>query len=661
MRGPSPFTVGAVAIALGLVINLATDTIQVEAPWWDPAVWAALAVLFVVVVRIEWTRVPESTVNLDQAADDLAEAVASQWRAEVNARGFGHLDPIRLRWSATSRPVTPSPAELLDDHQRPAAPVKVTRLRLSGDLADMTQALGELPFRQLVVIGSPGAGKSTLAVLLTLGLLKRRQPCDPVPVLMTVSSWDPDREHLDAWLVRRLGELYPALSRRGRYGTDTAVRLVDRGLVMPILDGLDEMPRPVQARAITALTVAVGRDRSLVLTSRADEYHAAVAAAGSPLARAAVVDLEPVTAADAAVYLTAGQIDGEARWRPVLDHLAAFPDGPLARTLRTPLMVYLARIAYHRPGSDHAGLLAFPEADAIERHLLDAYLPAVYAPRTAPPRTQHTSVATQTYTVHQARRWLAFLADHMTREQTADLAWWRLHRAIPHLSLVVGLLSGLALSPIFWIGYGFKAGLIAVLLGGFMGWRSGVINTPRQIQVNLRKLVKGIVFGLVFGLVFGFLGGFLFGRMFGLMVGPVFGLVAFAVGLGVTTALSKTVTPTSTLKSDRKISLIAGCGGLLLGLASGLTGVVAFGVVVGLVILVVVLVAGLQYSWAVGSWPPFVVVRLFLAVRRQLPFRLMPFLEDAYRLGVLRKVGAVYQFRHARLQEHLATLHRTNP
>lgn len=33
----------------------------------------------------------------------------------------------------------------------------------------------------------------------------------------------------------------------------------------------------------------------------------------------------------------------------------------------------------------------------------------------------------------------------------------------------------------------------------------------------------------------------------------------------------------------------------------------------------------------------------------------MAFLEDAHRLGLLRVVGSAYQFRHAELQDHLAT------
>ena len=36
------------------------------------------------------------------------------------------------------------------------------------------------------------------------------------------------------------------------------------------------------------------------------------------------------------------------------------------------------------------------------------------------------------------------------------------------------------------------------------------------------------------------------------------------------------------------------------------------------------------------------------------------FLADAYRRGVLRQSGAVYQFRHVRLQQHLAKAYRTS-
>ena len=36
------------------------------------------------------------------------------------------------------------------------------------------------------------------------------------------------------------------------------------------------------------------------------------------------------------------------------------------------------------------------------------------------------------------------------------------------------------------------------------------------------------------------------------------------------------------------------------------------------------------------------------------PWRVMAVLEDCHRLGLLRTVGPIYQFRHAELQDHLA-------
>jgi hypothetical protein len=40
-------------------------------------------------------------------------------------------------------------------------------------------------------------------------------------------------------------------------------------------------------------------------------------------------------------------------------------------------------------------------------------------------------------------------------------------------------------------------------------------------------------------------------------------------------------------------------------------------------------------------------------VRGYLPRSLPIFLDDAHRLGLMRAVGNVYQFRHAELQDHL--------
>ena len=90
-----------------------------------------------------------------------------------------------------------------------------------------------------------------------------------------------------------------------------------------------------------------------------------------------------------------------------------------------------------------------------------------------------------------------------------------------------------------------------------------------------------------------------------------------------------------------RIGLGAGLGaGLVAGLVAGL----GFG-----------LVSGLTYpkTWAAS------LAFAQLARRWHTPVRLMRFLEDARKRDVLRTVGPVYQFRHARLQDRLADQART--
>jgi hypothetical protein len=60
-------------------------------------------------------------------------------------------------------------------------------------------------------------------------------------------------------------------------------------------------------------------------------------------------------------------------------------------------------------------------------------------------------------------------------------------------------------------------------------------------------------------------------------------------------------------------------------------------------------VAGIGISQA---WPTTLAAAQ-LAKRWHTPLYLMNFLDDAHERNVLRTVGPVYQFRHARLQDHL--------
>lgn len=64
----------------------------------------------------------------------------------------------------------------------------------------------------------------------------------------------------------------------------------------------------------------------------------------------------------------------------------------------------------------------------------------------------------------------------------------------------------------------------------------------------------------------------------------------------------------------------------------------------------VALIAGLTGT---QCWPVSLTF-VQLAFRWRTPLRLMRFLDDAHQRGVLRTIGPIYQFRHARLQDRLA-------
>ena len=48
--------------------------------------------------------------------------------------------------------------------------------------------------------------------------------------------------------------------------------LVFSGVIVPVLDGLDEMPTPLRPLAIEKLNRSSGAEQSVVVTCRADEY-----------------------------------------------------------------------------------------------------------------------------------------------------------------------------------------------------------------------------------------------------------------------------------------------------------------------------------------------------------------------------------------------------
>jgi hypothetical protein len=556
----------------------------------------------------DYFRPEEPLADPARLADDLAGIVRDQWSEEAGARRLYDPGVLPLRWSATRREVADSLEATLGFGQ----PGRVTGLRVDGRLegrfvdavAQLATGYRRIPSGRLVVIGEPGAGKSVLAILLTLGLVGSRPAGSAVPVLLTASSWDPISEGLDEWIIRTLAATYytgrPQIPRR----------LLDRGLLLPILDGLDEIPESGRRVAVRAINQAVGSHRPIVVTCRAAEYEDVITGGAPVLRRAPVIEVAPVPASDLIVYLRAVDWQAGVVWDQVYDHLRANPDGAVAAALSTPLMVSLARLVYQRLGGNPAGLLdpaVFDCRHAVEDFLTDRLIDAAYAPDPLP-SGQPQAGPPGRWSAAQARRWLTFLARYLHRHRDRDLAWWQLAGRLlsPWTGIALGLASGIVLMAVS------SATLAAVLLGplasgvyvgaafavlAMMVWYAFPGRPPGRLSFAIRgsrgRLRRGLTAGLTLAavlaipplttaiVILSYTGGWGF-----VAFRDFFGVCGVAAALALVTGLALAAhnwleappgrpvhaSPTSFLQQDRRSSLV---GALVAGAVVAVTSVPA--------------------------------------------------------------------------------------
>ena len=120
-------------------------------------------------------------------------------------------------------------------------------------------------------------------VRLVLDLLARRVGGGPVPFLASVASWNPADQDLRDWLGAQLLIDHPALAwppPTGRIEATQAAALLASGLILPVLDGLDEIPEQVRGSAISRINDALRPGEQVVVTCRSQQYRDCCPATG---------------------------------------------------------------------------------------------------------------------------------------------------------------------------------------------------------------------------------------------------------------------------------------------------------------------------------------------------------------------------------------------
>lgn len=133
----------------------------------------------------------------------------------------------------------------------------------------------------LLILGEPGAGKTSMLLELASAVLDRAGDNGPLPVLVELGAWRPAGRRTaplpdnisdagDAFCVWVLGQVQATYS----IGADIAAAWLDqRGLVL-LLDGLDEVAARLQAecvKQINGLQTRYPRLR-IAVTSRSEQY-----------------------------------------------------------------------------------------------------------------------------------------------------------------------------------------------------------------------------------------------------------------------------------------------------------------------------------------------------------------------------------------------------
>jgi hypothetical protein len=540
-------------------------------------------------------------------ADEFAGVVKEQWLNEIANRRFN--DPTRnltVSWTAADAELTVGWDALVALASRRPGQHALARQRnwaagpdrLAGFEDELPTVLQRVPTGWLVVLGGPGYGKSTLMIRLAIDLLERRDG-GPVPVLVPMASWDPERSSLYGWLEERLPIDYPGLdtmvSNEDGQSSRIGALLAERK-ILPILDGLDEMPIGARIAAIGRLNEALGGPAyplQLVMTCRTDDYREAVGRPGEHrnlLRGAAAIELCPLDRDLVAAYLA--ERGEDVRWVPVLTALTA-PGSPLATTLRTPLYVSLASAIYnphvYTPRAEipePADLCAFATSKAVEEHLLDSFIPAVYRGdrRAAEPDPRPLP----------AERWLMFVASYLTGRKVNDLQWWDLRGIAPRalVPAVIGSICGLAVAVAaatgthvgVGIGVGFGVGMLIALAVG-LGTRhlTRVTNSDRyRKRYGDRRPGPGMAGGLigaaVGGLAAGVAGRYGIGHQASLFSGLP---EALGIGIGAGASTEFLGGLVGSLLGSFVAGYLAAVG---LGLAAGVTNGLGVGLAAGLAV-----------------------------------------------------------------------------
>jgi NACHT domain len=561
----------------------------------------------------------------------------------------------------------------------------------------MIEVLGRSDIQgRLLILGAPGAGKTTmllsLAEQLVIGALEN--PETVIPIIFELSTWK--GEAIEDWLVEQLYDNFGGGDRK-RYK-----QWLDQRVLLPLLDGLDELSMERQRQCGVKLNEFALHYPQVVVCCRVREYEAA-AVRLSGLQGA--VCLQPLSNRQIQDYLT--RVGRSELWAAVQEsaemrQLLEPDEVGEARLLRVPLFVAMAAAVYE-PGQQFGSKaellekywerqLAWDTRESDRRHKPRDHKWAYRTVELEPDRGE-------------TRRYLEWLARSLKRENQTELllekmqpSWlenenqiWLLYYRLACL-LVLGWICGwinwlilyrlagmsiqlvLGLSTVTFILSVFGLDVIKPIAKiNFFPSKAQQLSSPNllsrnpvSVSVQIFMVSQSVIFGLTMGYFLGLQvnsGQGLLGGLVGILVGGLFGCFMFE-----TFVLNEEIKhedyPNQGIINSAKYS--AAFAGITIGVAAlcfyfiknnkfYFQHTLAYSKILfflSLMLLTLVLSGFMRGGGRVCV--QHFTLRVILSFNHLVPWHYVRFLKYCTERRLLQQVGGRYRFIHRELLEHLA-------
>ncbi|NCT62259.1 MAG: NACHT domain-containing protein [Microcystis aeruginosa G13-01] len=503
--------------------------------------------------NIDHSTIQNSSVQQEQAGRDAVSFLNSDDNRviinNITQRLFGKSEPIEIDWDWGKRVLKekqlPEIRQRLTDtlgrgrifmdvaiaeqlswvNRSPLEPDR--RLQINGEdcgILDPNKMLIETFGRddiggQLLILGAAGGGKTTallsLAEQLVCGALD--QPKTVIPALFELSTWRDDKQSIHDWLIEQLYDLHGGNRKRKIYE-----QWLERQILLPLLDGLDELGLERQQKCTVKLNEFARTYPQLVVCCRVKEFE--TVNMKLRYLRGAVC-LQPLADGQIETYLH--RIDRPELWsamqtNPVLHNLLETTSEGDPGLLRVPLFVKLTADVYdiNEPISSKKDLLekyierqlSF-DRRSQDRHKAIEKREWAYKTVETEPKLQETISS------------LSWIARQLQANKTVDLLIEKIQFSWlnPGINFFIfRFINLLTITALLAVSYGLRGCLSIGFLGGLLGGLLSVSLLFAEIIVEGSRQSK--IGELLLPTIIGIYGGAWIGVILGLIIGIVIGL-----------------------------------------------------------------------------------------------------------------------------------------